>query len=584
MTPAAAAPPSALRGFLALSRPWLHRWRVRGAIALLLALTGTQVALAIAYNLWNARLFDALEQRDTAALWREVGVFALLVLGIVLSNAAQLAAKRGIALSWRRALTERVLHSWLAEGRHWQLSQLIGSPDNPDGRIAEDIRIATEHAVELVSTLFFCSTTLAAFLGILWTLSGVISILGVPVPGHMVWLALLYAAAGAVAAFALGRPLTTATESRQRAEADFRFGLVRVRELGEGLALARGEPIARGVLAGRFGALAAFWHRQTAALRDLTGFQSAYTTAAPILPILVSAPRYLAGELSLGGLMQTGQGFQQTVVALSWPVDQAARLAEWHASADRVLALLDAIELSEAERAGLHPEDTGDALVLCGVVLRHPDGSVVCGPLEATLPRGSRVELAGEAAAASALFLAVAGLWPWGEGQLRRPARHGLAALTRAPWLPEASLTKLLAPMGGVPHSALVAALEVVGLAPLAARLEEEADWGSTLEEHDRLRLAFARMLLARPDLVLLDDIGAVLGAAEANRLIGILNVAMPQAIILAVDRGVLGFESRLVLAPAADLPPGRAAQAAARRRASQFATWLRRGFGHGQE
>ena len=578
------ASPSTLRAFVALSRPWLRRWRTRGAIALLLLLTAMQVVLAIAYNLWNARLFDALEQRNTVALWREIGVFAVLVLGIVLSNAAQLVAKRSVVLSWRKALTERVLQAWLAEGRHWRLAQLIGSPDNPDGRIAEDIRVATEHAVELVSTLFFCTTVLAAFLGILWSLSGVIHVLGLPVPGHMIWLALVFATCGAAAAFALGRPLTSATEARQKAEADFRFGLVRSREFGEGLALVRGERTARSGLAARFATLGLTWNRQSAALRDLTGFQSAYTTVAPILPLLVSAPRYLAGELTLGGLMQIAQGFQQTVVALSWPVDQAARLAEWHASADRVLALLDAIELAETETGGVHIEDRGEGLQLTGLILRHADGSAVCGPLEATLARGTQTELLGEAAAISALFLAIAGLWPWGEGVVLRPEAHRLAALTRHPWLPEAPLSTLLAPDGGVPRSALAAALDVVGLAALLPRLGETADWAAALDERDRLRLAFARLLLARPDLVLLDDLSAVLGAEETLRLIGILMAAMPRAIILAADHAALGFEARLELAPPVNVPHGRAAQAAARRRASHFANWLRRGFGHGQE
>jgi putative ATP-binding cassette transporter len=575
----AAASPSTVRAFLALSRPWLARWRTRWAILALLALTFSQVLLAVAYNLWNARLFDALESRNAAALWREVGVFALVLAGIVLSNAAQVAAKRAIVLSWREALTERLLATWLAEGRHWRLAQLAGSPDNPDGRIAEDIRIATEHAVELVSTLFFSTVTLLAFLGILWSLSGVMPLFGLAVPGHMVWLALLYAAGGAVAAHALGRPLTAATETRQKAEADLRFGLVQAREHGAALALAHGEPTARGAIARRFAALAATWNSQSVALRNLTGFQSAYTTLAPILPVLVSAPRYLEGALSLGGLMQIAQGFQQTVTALSWPVDQAARLAEWHASADRVLALFDALEPAEAERGALHQEETGDTLEMAGVILRHPDGTAMTGPVAAMLPRGTRAEIGGDGAAISALFMAVAGLWPWGEGVLRRPAGSRLGVLPQRPWLPEGTLAALLTPPAGAPRQALAQALEVVGLPELTERLDEAAAWEAVLDEHDRLRLGFARLLLARPDLLLLEDIAGALGEEEARRLLGIYAMAVPGAIVLAADHGALGFETRIALANPVNVPRGQAAQARARRRASQFAEWLRRGF-----
>lgn len=570
--------------FLRLSRPFLARWATRAALLALLALTLAQVGLAVLYNLWNAWLFDALEARDAAALWRQVGVFAALLLLIVLSNAAHLAAKRTIAVAWREALTARLLEAWLAEGRHWRLGQIADSPDNPDGRIAEDIRVATEHMVELATTLIFSSVTIAAFLGILWSLSGVVTVFGIAVPGHMVWIAALYAAGGAAAAFALGRPLTLATEWRQKAEADLRFGLVRSREQAEGLALARAEPVARGALAGRFAILRASWQRQTVALRNLTGFQSAYSTLAPILPVLVAAPRYLRGDLSLGGLMQMAQGFQQLVVALSWPVDQAARLAEWHASADRVLALAEALDLIEHDAGGLRVEEAGEALVMQDVILRHPDGAALSAPVNGHFPRGARVAVSGEPAAVAALALAIAGLWRWGEGRLLRPAGHRLAVLPRHPWLPEAPLAAVLAAEGTVPRGALEEALEVVGLAALAARLDETADWGEALDSPARLRLAFARLLLGRPDLVVIEDIAGQLGQAEAARLIGLLTRALPAAILLAADHGALGLPLRLELAPPVGVPPGLAASAAARRRASRFAAWLRRGFGHRRE
>jgi putative ATP-binding cassette transporter len=573
-----------LRPFLRLSRPFLARWRIRAALLLLLALTLAQVGLAVLYNLWNAWLFDALEARDAAALWRQVGNFAGLLLLIVLSNAAQLAVKRGIAVAWRQALTERLLEAWLAEGRHWRLAQIADSPDNPDGRIAEDIRVATEHIVELATTLVFATVTLSAFLGILWSLSGMVTLLGVAVPGHMVWLAAIYAAGGALAAFALGRPLTMAAETRQKAEADLRFGLVRSREQAQGLALARAEKVARRGHAGRFAILRASWDRQTAALRNLTGFQSAYVTLAPILPVLVAAPRYLRGDVSLGGLMQIAQGFQQLVVALSWPVDQAARLAEWHASADRVLVLAEALDLIERDTGGLQAEEAGEALVIEGAILRRPDGVALCAPITAHFPRGARVEVSGDPASVPALVLAIAGLWPWGEGRLIRPAGQRLAVLPRHPWLPEATLAALLAAEATVPRSALAEALEAVGLVELVPRLDETADWAEALEPQARLRLAFARLLLGRPDLVVLEDIASQLGDAEAGSLLRLLSLSLPDAILLAAGHGALGLPVQLVLAPPVGVPPRRAARAAAQRQASRFAALLRRGFGHRRE
>jgi putative ATP-binding cassette transporter len=574
-----AAAPSALAGLFALSRPWLGRWRTRLALLLLLALTLVQVLLAVGLNLWSARFFDALERRDLGRLSEAVLLFALLLAAIALSNAAHLAAKRGIALGWRKALTERLLGTWLAEGRHWRIAQLADSPDNPDGRIAEDIRVATEHAIELLATLVYCVALLSAFIGILWSLSGSVTVLGVPIPGHMVWLALAYAAAGAAAAFLLGRSISAATEERQAAEAYFRFGLARARAEGEGLALAQGEGLAREALHGRFRALGAAWNRQTAGLRNLLGFQSAYVTLAPIFPLLVAAPRHLAGDLSLGGLMQTAQGFQQAVSALSWPVDQTARLAEWHASVDRLLALEEAAEAAD-EGGGLLRVQQGGALGLHAVLLRAPDGAALAAPVSALVPPGGRAALCGEPRAVNALGFAIAGLWPWGEGRILRPKDARVMGLPREPWLPEGTLRFLLAPAGDVPAAALAAALEEVGLSALVPRLDEAADWAHELEPADRLRLAWARLLLARPGLVVAEELAGALPPEELHRLAALLEAALPEAILLAPESAGLPGAARIELAPPAGLPASGAARARRRPRQDRLLAWLRRGFG----
>lgn len=567
--------PGTLRAFLALSQPWFARPRTIGGLLLLLGLTGLQVLFAVLFNTWTANLFDALEQRDGGRLWREVGVFALLVLGIMLSNAAQLVAKRALALSWRRSLTDRLLQGWLSAGREWRLAQTPGSPDNPDGRIAEDTRIAAEQAIELASSLIYSAGLLATFTGILWSLSGVVTVLGVAVPGHMVLLALVYAAGGAIAAFSIGAPLARATERRQAAEADMRFSLAQARENALALALAEGESSARATVAALFDALSAAWHRQTDWLRNLNLFQSAYITLAPVFPILVSAPRYLASEITLGGLMQTGQGFQQVVAALSWPVDNAARLAEWRASAERILALAQAVR-PDGAAAGISVSDDAEAgLEIERLRLQEPDGRLLSGVFSARLPPGARAIVAGEAPQVGALLHAIGGLWPWGEGRIRRHPGCRVAALPRAPWLPEATLADVLSPPGGAPPEVLVAALEAVWLGALRERLQERADWETALEEQDRYRLAFARLLLRRPDLALIEEPSSVVGPEEAQALIALLASSLPDTIVLIGDRGGLGCPQRIEIPP----PPGAPPPEKRRAGAAGLIAWLRRGF-----
>ncbi|MCX7931981.1 MAG: ABC transporter ATP-binding protein/permease [Rhodovarius sp.] len=575
--------PNTLRQFLALSGPWLARWHTRGQIALLVLFTLIQVVFAVAYNIWFAMLFDALDARDTARIWQAIWLFVLLLAAIIVSNIAQIEWKRRLTLSWREALTERLLGQWLEGGQHWRLAQIPGSPDNPDARIAEDIRIATEHAVELFSTLVLCGGLLVSFVGILWSLSGEVKIGELALPGMLVWLALLYAGAGAVAAFLVGRPLTRATEARQRAEANFRFALAEAREKGEALAMARGEAQARSGLLRRFAGLAAAWREQSRGIRHLTGFQSAYTTVSPILPLMAAAPRYLAGDITLGQLIQIGQAFPQTVSALSWPVDNAARLAEWRASAERVLLFADALE-PHGEASAIQRIEGGEALVLDQLILRDASGIALSAPLDAVLTPGTRIEIHGDGSAIRALQLAILGLWPWGEGRLEVPAGIALAALPANPWLPEGRLAALLDPTGETPEAALTAALEAVGLGRLAGQLEQEAAWGALLDDADRLRLGFARLLLGRPGLVLLGDLAGPLGEEEGRRLLRLLVMAAPEAIVLVADHGSSGFAGRLLLPPPEGVAPGAAARALSRARTFQLVDWLRRGFGHAAE
>ena len=210
----------------------------------------------------------------------------------------------------------------MADGRHYLVTHMPGEHDNPDGRIAEDIRISSELAIDLSHSLFYCVLLLISFTQILWRLSGEpwVEIFGLRLymPGHLVWIAVVYAAVGTSVALLLGRPLVKAANNRQSQEANFRFGLVHARESGLAIALVHGESDERRRLGGLFGAAARAFDRQTEALAHLYYFASAWSVLSQVFPVLVAAPRYIGGSISLGVLMQTAQGFQQMIAALSW--------------------------------------------------------------------------------------------------------------------------------------------------------------------------------------------------------------------------------------------------------------------------
>jgi putative ATP-binding cassette transporter len=331
-----------------------RKWFVRGLTALLVVLTVCQVAVQIVINVWTERLYDALVRQSMPTFMALVGVLALVVGANVAAVTAHLRIKRHLQIAWREWFTRRISSQWMDAGRHYQVTYMPGEHSNPDGRIAEDVRISVEFTVDLGHSLFYCALLLVSFASILWSLSGAPEIavgdLNLYIPGHLVWAALSYAVIGGTVALLLGRPLVRAVDRRQTQEANFRFGLVRARENSLPIALLHGEADERRQLSTLFKDVIEAWNRQTTALANVFMFTSSWSVLLQVVPVLIAAPRFMAGTITLGVLMQIAQAFQQTVGALSWPVDNLSPVAEWRASVERVLGLDDALRSGSTTR------------------------------------------------------------------------------------------------------------------------------------------------------------------------------------------------------------------------------------------
>jgi putative ATP-binding cassette transporter len=343
-----------VRGVLRLAGPYWnaeHRWRVRGAAFALLLLTVAQVGLAVWTNHWNRDLFDALERRSLRDVLEQAAVFAAIFATTIAVTGVHLMVKRWLQLDWRRWLTRVLVGHWMADGRHHRLALRPGEHDNPDGRIAEDVRIATETAVALAHSALFALLSFLLFVQILWEVSGTIRLPGtdVHVPGYLVLLAFLYAGAGALLGWRLGRPLVRATDALQGAEADYRFGLARMRDRSESIALSRGESTEREGASARFGRIVRDWNRQSLAYVGIVGFTTGYGALLPVFPLLIAAPQYVLGTMTLGMLMQGAQAFQRLASSLSWPMDNLGDIARTRASVERVLSLHEALRRLDAE-------------------------------------------------------------------------------------------------------------------------------------------------------------------------------------------------------------------------------------------
>jgi len=541
-----------------------RRWLRRSALGALLALSAVQTFIQVRINLWNVDFFNALERKDVDTFLRQSLVFVDWVAASVVVAVLQLHMRMNLQVSWRRWLTRDLVGKWVDSGRHYQLKFMTGDHDNPDQRIADDARLATENAVDFIVGITDNLLLLVAFVGILWSVSGALTFaIGetpVTIPGYMVWAALLYAGIGSFLAFWLGRPLVRVNVDRRAREGDLRFRLVRVREESEGVALSRGEADERAGLDRALTDVVMVWRALIARLRSMMALSTGYGLLAPFFPVVVAAPHYFAGTIALGGLMQIVGAFGQVQRGLSWFVDNFSRYSEWAASVRRVAGFTDALEALERDRS----IDADDSIVVApgaeavlrlrGLDIAYPDGTIVVAGADGEVKPGERVLVVGESGTGkSTLMRCIAGLWPWGRGTIELPSDCRFMFLPQRPYLPLGTLRAALAYPSredAFDDATLRAALERVELAGLADRLDEEERWDHILSGGEQQKLAFARLLLQKPDWIVMDEATAALDENSQHVLMTLLTQELAGATVISIGHrpGLENYHDRTVV------------------------------------
>ncbi len=564
---------SPLRAFWRLLVAWLKapdRGNARLLLLALALLTCLQVWVAIRFNLWNRDFFNALENRDGGAFAWQIQAFLMLAAAQMSVIVGLLYTKQLIQLAWREWLTNHLVAQWLNQGRQYQLEMASGDlASNPEQRIAEDVRVAVDLAVDFAAGLLTSSLMLVSFIGILWTISGPLRFEAfgneVVIPGYMVWAALIYALIGTTLTILVGRPMVRHNADKTTAEADFRFGLTRVRESGEGIALIRGEADERRGLREQFGVVRTRVRTLMRSQRNLMWLTSGYGAVAVIFPTIVASPAYFAGALTLGGLMQIGAAFGEVQRALSWFVDSFPNLAHWRASVGRVIALRDALASLDALAADpTQPtisvvETDEQQLVFGDLEVAFANGTTVIQEASATIEAGERVLIKGESGTGkSTLFRAIGGLWPWGAGDIRTPPRRDMTFMPQRPYLPLGTLaTAISYPAGpdAFPRAAMAEALERVGLARLADRLGDAERWDRVLSLGEQQRLAFARLILQRPKWIFMDEATAALDEANQDAMMKLVIEELPDVGLVSIGHrpGLEAFHTRTLTLQRAD-------------------------------
>jgi putative ATP-binding cassette transporter len=561
-----------LKSAWAITRPyWFSedRWAAWGLLLAVISLNLGIVFINVLLNKWNNTFYNSLQDKNYDVFVQQLFRFTWLAGSYIIVAVYQLYLNQMLQIRWRRWLTERYLGEWLRDTAYYRMQLAGGETDNPDQRIAEDLRLFVTGTLGLGIGGMRAVVTLVSFIAILWGLSGSVTLpVGgflVTIPGYMVWAALLYAIVGTWLTDRIGRPLVRMNFDRQRYEADFRFGLVRFRENTEGVALYHGEPDELRNFRTRFGSVVRNWWDIMRQQKRLTWFTAGYGQAAIIFPFVVAAPRYFRGEIPLGGLVQTASAFGQVQDSLSFIVSSYTDIAEWRSVVQRLVGFEEALGRVRAQagvRDGIRRED-GDAptLTVENVDLALPGGTALISGVNLALARGESALLSGPSGAGkSTLIRAIAGIWPFGRGEIRVPRGHVLF-LPQKPYLPIGTLREVISyptPTGGFDDQVLREALEAVGLPELAGRLDEAGHWALQLSPGEQQRIAFARALVQKPDWLFLDEATSAVDEAVESRLYQLVHDRLRGTAVLSVGHrsSLRAFHGRqLVVKPNGSAP-----------------------------
>lgn len=513
-------------------------------------------------NIWNRVFFDALERKDATAVGSAFLALPLLLLAIALTVSALVFSRMNLQMRWREWVTRRLAGWWLSDQRYYRLG--FTSPDQsaPEYRIADDVRLSVEPLVEFALGLIAATITAATFAAILWQVAGSakVTVAGTvyEIPAYMALAAVIYAAIASGLAYLAGHPLIARVAAKNEAEAQFRADMTRLRENAESIALIRGDNDELSSLLKAYDVVVANWRRVIRQNGVIALVLNTNGALFPIVPLLLITPKYLSGDLTLGGVMQVVAAFSAVQGALIWFVDNAVKLADWYASAGRVMELaraLDDIDIGTVMEDEIYiafGESDDGAIHMERLSVADSAGRAVIGEASIKISGGEKVLLTGESGSGKSILIrALAGLWPWGSGMIRWPAGASIAFVPQRPYLPQGTLRSALI----YPHTdpvsdeTIIHAMRRCGLGYLVRKLDEDIRWDQQLSGGERQRVAFARLLIQRPDIIIMDEATSALDDDSQFSLLTLLHEDLADATVISVAHrsGVAEFHTRQI-------------------------------------
>ncbi len=529
------------RQFWRLAWPYLtpaRSWRPLLTLAILLFLAMFAVRMTVLFSFWYNGFYSALQALDQVAFWKFLGIFGVLATIHVVRTLFESYVGQAFDIHWRVWLNERLTKDWLDHSAYYR-GQFVDDPiDNPDQRIELDISTFVTGSRSLALGALSAIVSLVEFTAILWGLSGALSVMGIEVPRAMVFMVYAYVIIATLFAFKIGRPLILLNFMSERLTANFRYALVRLRENAENVAFYQGENVERGMLWTRFTAyIANLWARVFRGLK-FDGFNLSVSQVAVVFPFILQAPRFFSGAIKLGDVMQTSQAFGQVQDSLSFFRTSYDSFAQYRATLQRLNGFLDANEQARALPV-VDIEEDASGMRIEGLAVQRPDGRQLLQPVTLTLKPGQTLLIKGPSGSGKTTLLrALAGLWPYAQGRVLRPVGHRTLFLSQRPYLPLGDLRAAVAYPGvaqAEDDARLRAALRDVSLGHLADQLDRVDDWSRILSLGEQQRVAFARVLFNRPDLVFLDEATSATDEGLEFALYDLLRKQLPDCMLVSI-------------------------------------------------
>jgi vitamin B12/bleomycin/antimicrobial peptide transport system ATP-binding/permease protein len=514
-----------------------ERWLASGLLALVLVLVGADTAFNTWLSNFTKESFDALQKNDAAEFSRVAWLSIAVVAVAALISALDKYVRQWLEFRWRRGLTEHFVGRWLTGDTFYRMERRQ-STDNPDQRIAEDIRLFTEMSVNLSIAFVRNLAQLAIFGPMLWIAAGPATFGGITIPGYMFFVAVGFGLINTAITHWAGHRLAGLTIEQQRVEADYRYAMAQQRESAEQIAMYRGAEVERGRLRGLFGAIGANWGQVTIQSMRINYVSYLFMFLGNFAPSIAMAPKLFSGEVTLGDMMQNQMAFGFVAMCVGWFAMVYPQLYQLSAVTRRLIGLDQSLDLPEDRGIDMIKHD-GAGVTAQGLKLALPAGSALTDVGDLRFERGERWLVRGASGVGkSTLMRALAGLWPHGQGRIELPQDAKLMFLPQKSYIPLGTLKEALTyPSVSDTYSdaACSKMLADCRLPHLAERLNEQARWAHVLSGGEQQRLAFARALLAQPDYLFLDEATSALDNDNEAALYRLLHDRLPNITLVSV-------------------------------------------------